>query len=325
MVLELDSLNHYINKLRPLPWRQVVMVIVGSFLTASILSSILGWMLMGTMTHKSVVDSELDVPVEFGQNLGVGKAAVEKILERNIFNSEGLMGDVDPDASGTQITKTQLPVKVLGIIYGGNPFNGIAMVEDTQQKTVNSLMINERLNHEAKVIEIQRDRIIIDHKGRKEFAPLEEVEIRRSSRAGGGKRKPTTAESLTGSGYATDAPPENFKEDGFERKGTNIELTAEYKNRLLGPDLANLLQDAKASPNLVDGMLKGWRMDRIRKNSFFEKAGMMNGDVVEEINGVLLSDAAQSIKQMQAVRNEGAFDIKINRNGQKLILNMKVR
>jgi type II secretion system protein C len=130
---------------------------------------------------------------------------------------------------------------------------------------------------------------------------------------------------LTGSGYATDAPPENYREEGFERKGNNIEVTSEYKNRLLSVDFANVLQDAKASPNMVDGVLKGWRMDRIRKSSFYEKAGMQNGDVVEEINGVVLSDAGQSIKLLQGMKNESEFDIKINRNGQRMILNMKVR
>lgn len=324
-MFEFESLNHYINKIRPLPWRTAVAVLVVSFLFSSLVSSILGWWLMGQVGNGLAGSLTTDQPLNFGQDIGLSKVAVDKILERNIFNSEGLMGDVDPNASGAQMAKTQLPIKILGIIYGGNPFNGIAMVENNQSKTVNSFMVGDQLTPEAKVTEIQRDMILIDNKGRKEFAPLEEVELRRSSRTGGGKKKNNAPESLTGNGYATDAPPENYKEEGFERKGNNIELTSEYKNRLLTVDFANVLQDAKASPNMVDGVLKGWRMDRIRKGSFYEKAGMQNGDVVEEINGVVLSDAGQSIKLMQGMRNESDIDIKINRNGQRMNLNLKVR
>jgi type II secretion system protein C len=324
-VFELDNLNHYINKLRPLPWRAAVAVLVTSFLLASIVSSILGWWLMGHVGNGLSSGQSNDEPINFGQDVGLAKVAMEKILERNIFNSEGLMGDVDPSADEAQMAKTQLPVRILGIIYGGTPFNGIAMVENTQNKSVNSFMVGDQLTPEAKVTEILRDMILIDNKGRKEFAQLEEIELRRTTRTGGGKKKSSTPESLTGSGYATDAPPENYREEGFERKGNNIEVTSEYKNRLLSVDFANVLQDAKASPNMVDGVLKGWRMDRIRKSSFYEKAGMQNGDVVEEINGVVLSDAGQSIKLLQGMKNESEFDIKINRNGQRMILNMKVR
>jgi general secretion pathway protein C len=324
-VLEFDNLNRYIDKIRPWPWRPSVAVLVASFMVSSLVSSIVGWWLMSQVGTGMVGVTTNDQPINFQQNIGLAKVAMDKILDRNIFNSEGLMGDVDPNASGAQMAKTQLPVRILGIIYGGNPYNGIAMVENNQSKTVNSFMVGDQLTPEAKVIEIQRDMILVDNKGRKEFAPLEEVELRRSSRAGGGKKKTNAPESLTGTGYATDAPPENFKEEGFERKGNNIELTSEYKNRLLTVDFANVLQDAKASPNMVDGVLKGWRMERIRKNSFYEKAGMQNGDVVEEINGVQLSDAGQSIKLLQNMRNEGEIDIKVNRNGQRMNLNLKVR
>jgi len=248
-----------------------------------------------------------------------------QVIHRNLFNSEGSIGDVDPKADGPQMAKTQLPIKVIGIIFGGTPFNGIAMIENTQNRTVNSFMVGDQMTPEAKLMEIQEDLIVIDNQGRKEFAAIEEVELRRSTRKGGGRKSSNLPETLAGSGYATEAPPETFKEEGFERKGGSIEMTAEYKSRLLTTDFASVLQDAKASPNLVDGVLRGWRMDRIRKNSFWEKSGIQNGDVIEEINGVALTDAGQSVKTLQQLRNESEVDIKLNRGGQKIILNLKVR
>jgi type II secretion system protein C len=324
VVIDFDHVTKYIERVRPWPWRVIIIVVVASFLVASIVSALLGWYFMG-QTGKASFVAELPFQAFSAQPpADAGKLAVTKILERNIFNSEGLMGDVD-GASGQQMAKTQLPIKVLGIIYGGTPFNGIVMIENSQTRVVNSFMVGDQMSPEAKLLEIQRDLILIDNQGRKEFAPLEEVELRRSTRTGGGKKKSNSPETLSGSGYALEAPPENFKEEGFERKGANIEMTSEYKNRLLTADFANVLQDAKASPNMVDGVLRGWRMDRIRKNSFYEKSGMQNGDIVEEINGVALSDAGQSVKLLQSFRNESEIDIKINRNGQKMLLNLKVR
>ena len=86
-----------------------------------------------------------------------------------------------------------------------------------------------------------------------------------------------------------------------------------------------MLQDAKASPNLVDGELKGFRLDRIRNDSIYQKAGLQNGDVVEEINGIPLSDTAQAIKLLQSLRNESDIEIRFSRGGAKQNLNMKVK
>ena len=300
-------------------------VTIVSFLAASVVSTYLGWWFMSQASKTERPASVGTQGITLQPSIGQAKVATDKILERNIFNSEGLTGDVDTAANGAQMAKTQLPLRVLGIIYGGTPFNGIVMVENTQNKSVNSFMVSDQLTPEAKLAEIHTDMILIDNQGRREYAQLLDVELRRSTRKGGAKKNATSPESLTGEGYATDAPPDAFKEDGFERRGTNIEVSAEYKNRLLTAELANVLQDAKASPNIVDGVLKGWRVDRIRKGSFFEKAGMQNGDVVEEINGVVLSDAGQSIALLKRMQSESEIDFKINRAGQAKTLNLKVK
>jgi type II secretion system protein C len=322
--MDAERIIRLLDKVKPWPWKMILAVTVASFLTASLVSVFIGSMLMSRTDRPAETAQQLPESFVNPSSAGDAKAAMEKILARNLFNSEGLIGE-DQGAGGDQIAKTTLPIKVLGIIYGGNPYNGIAMVENSQSRSINSFMVGDQLTPDAKVVEIQREQILIDNLGRREFAPIEEVELRRSTRRGGGKKKSNAPESLTGNGYTTEAPPENYKEEGFERKGNNIEVSAEYKTRLLTTDFANVLQDAKASPNMVDGVLKGWRMDRIRKNSFYEKSGMQNGDVVEEINGVVLSDAGQSIKLLNSLRNEGEIDMKINRNGQKIILNLKVR
>lgn len=324
-MFEPEIIIRYIDRVRPWPWRIIVAVIVVSFLIASIASALLGWVFIGRAGKSESQNIEEGETIVIYPSEAAAKLTITKILERNLFNSEGAMGDVDPTAEGPQMAKTQLPIKVIGIIYGGTPFNGIAMIENTQNRTVNSFMVGDQMSPEAKLLEIQREIIVIDNQGRKEFAAIEEVELRRSTRKGGGKKVANLPESLAGSGYTAEAPPESFKEEGFERKGGSIEMTAEYKSRLLTTDFASVLQDAKASPNLVDGVLRGWRMDRIRKNSFWEKSGMQNGDIIEEINGVALTDAGQSVKTLQSFRNESEVDIKVNRSGQKIILNLKVR
>jgi general secretion pathway protein C len=323
VMLSSDIVIRYADQARSWPWRKFAIVVVCSFLSASFVSSLIGWGLMGKTSKPETVNNDSDVPFEMAPTTSETKAVVAVILARNLFNSQGTFGDVSDKPATSEIPKSQLPIKLIGIIYGGTPFDGIAMIENSQNKSVNSFMVGEQVSAEAVLEEIQTDLILIKNNGQLEFVALDSVELRRSSRTGGGKKKQDS--DVAGQRNGMNSGLEYFKEDGFERKGKSIEMSAEYKNTLLGPGFATVLQDAKASPNMVDGVLKGWRMDQIKPESFYAKSGMQNGDVALEINGVVLSDAGQSVKLLKDLKNESEIDIKINRNGVDMTISLKVR
>ncbi|MCX6124241.1 MAG: hypothetical protein NTV34_05760 [Proteobacteria bacterium] len=311
MNFDVANITNFVDRIRLWPWRKVALVTTVSFVLASSVSTLIGYFMMGQTERFAPEAPPSDSGTGWSKSPTLSQPQLDKILERNIFNSEGGIGDVAQTGSSVdKIPKSTLPIKVVGIIYGGDPESGLAMVEHIEKHTVNSFLVGDPLTPEALLKEVQLDRILIDNQGRLEYAQLEESEIRRSSRKGKKTGRGSGGPSKdTGSGLMTDAPPDNYKEEGFERKGGLIEMTQEYKNRLLTVDFANVLQDAKASPNMVDGSLRGWRLDRI----------------LEEINGVILSDAGQAIKTLQGLRNESEIDIRLNRNGKPTNVNFKVR
>ncbi len=255
--------------------------------------------------------------------MSLDQASIDLILKRNIFNSEGKADDEKAKKGGDDIAITDLPIRVLGIIYGGDPYTGIALVENTAKKITNSFLINDQIESDATLERIEIDRLIILRAdGRREAAVLERQDIVRSSR----KRGKAKAAGESGDrGFASGAPPDSFKEPGFDRKGGQGEMSLDYKNKLLTTDFAQVLQDAKATPNIVDGEVRGFRLDRIRNDSIYQKAGLQNDDVIEEINGIPLSDAAQAIKLLNSLRNEPNIDIQYRRGGAKQTLNMKAK
>jgi len=332
---DMQFFAQYVEKLKPLPWRIYLIILAASFTAASLLSTIVGYVIV-SVHQKIPVNSSRAMGEEVyhfpDQAPTLTEQGLKKILERNIFNSENEQEDpnsLQRNGPSDEISRTTLPIKLVGLIYGGDATSGLAMVENTSKPgTVNSFLVGDVIapDQGATVKEILRDRILISVQDRVEYASLDEQEIRRSSRRRTKSSSGPASSSLAGSdSFATDAPPESFKEDGFVRGGGNIEMTSAYKQRLLGPDFANVLQDAKASPNMTPEGVKGFRLDRIRKNSIYEKAGLMNSDVVEEINGVPLTDAGQAIKLMQSLVNESEVEIRINRSGTKQTLNMKVK
>jgi len=321
------------ERLKPLPWRLFAIILSVSFFIATFTSTIIGILYMpseksrtGLQTQTGQEQGELKI-----QGVTLDKPAVDRILTRNIFNSEGEKGDVGAKKDGPgQVTneaiKSDLPVKLIGVIYGGDPFSGIAIVENTTKRSTNSFMVGDQVDRDAVVKEIHQDRIIVENQGRKEFVMIETTVVRRSSR-NRGKAKASVADAGAAGDrpLAAGAPPETYKEEGFSREKGDIEMTEAYKGKLLGPDMATVLQDAKADPNVVDNELRGFKLTRIRAGSIYEKAGFVNGDVIEEINGVSLTDTSQAIKLLQSVRNEKEIEVRYSRNGAKYTTTLRVR
>jgi general secretion pathway protein C len=117
-----------------------------------------------------------------------------------------------------------------------------------------------------------------------------------------------------------------FTESGFARgREGNIVADRRWVDKALTTDFAKTLQDAKASPNLVNGEVKGFVLTRIRPDSVYEKMGFQDGDVVEQINGIDLNDAARAIQTLNSLKNENAIELMVKRNGVAMPLKIQVK
>jgi general secretion pathway protein C len=323
----LVDLSKTIERLTELPWRAGLVVLGVSFLLASSLSTLLSQAFAPNPEKASLKAAAQAASVNVpNPTASLSPAAVDLIIKRNIFNSEGSTADDKKDDEAqpltTEIVKSDLPVKLVGTIYGGDPFTGIALVENNQKRTINSFLVGDTLTKDAVVKEVHREKIIIDRGGRLEFIETVKQELMR------GKRRKKAAPVSTSSGpapLATEPPPTAYKEEGFERKDKEVVMTQQYRNKLLTADFTKVLQDAKATPNMVDGELRGFVLNRIRKDSIYEKAGLQNDDIVTEVNGIGLTDTAQAIRLLQSLRNESEIEIRVLRGGTPTTFTLQVR
>ena len=310
-----------------LAWKISLTLIGIAFVGASIASTLIGsWISPKPVGQQKdrLIDDPFSIPTSVAS---LNQNAVDTILGRNIFNSEGGAENEPPverlTDSSSEAVKSDLPVKLMGTIYGGDPLSGIAMVENSNKRTINSFMVGDTLLQDAMVSKVLRERIIIERTGGKlEFIEVDKPELTRSRRSKAKARRPASSGPAP---IATDPPPNTFKEDGFERVNTDVTMTQAYKSKLLSSDFTKVLQDAKATPNMVDGELRGFRVDRIRQDSIYQKLGMQNGDIVQEINGIPLNDTAQAIRTLQGMREEKEFEVRISRGGSNMRLNLNVR
>lgn len=297
----------------------VLSMMVLAFVAASALSLFTSqYFLPGGQKNKIVASRVSSLGSIKVERKPMDKAVLVAILDRNIFNSEGKVGDsIDGPArtkASDKILKSDLQLKLLGVIFSGDPFNGLAMLEIGSANKTTSYMVGDKVQDDAVLYQVFDDRIILERAGGiREYVELQQFEIVSS------RGKKPSREIKSGAGVGTiagGASATEFKEDGFERKSNSIKLTQEYKRNLLSPDnLTKILQDAKAEPNMVGGQLQGFRLTRIKEDSVYEKAGFQNGDIIEEINGIPLRDAGGAIRLLNQLREAKDIEVRMNRNG----------
>lgn len=246
-----------------------------------------------------------------------------EILKRNLFNSEQkeeVVKDSNLQAVCSAV-KSDLPLKFTGVIFGGSKDTSLVLLESSATKQADTFVLNDFVPGEAKIVDIQRDKVVFvrGSSGCPEFLELQQPEVAK-------KRVPNLARSRSGGSQAAGGAAYDFTESGFARgRDGNIVADRRWVDKALTSDFAKTLQDAKASPNLVNGEVKGFVLTRIRPDSVYEKMGFQDGDVVEQINGIDLNDAARAIQTLNALKNENAIELMVKRNGVAVPLKIQVK
>ena len=270
------------QKFSGLPWTAAMYTIGIAFLFASVGSTAIAWLFFPTEEKTPAVRASqpavaFNVP---NQRTSFNDKQLTAFLDRELFQKEE---EADPDgeeqeepdvAEEDDAVRSNLQVKLVGTIYGGDPYTGIALVENSNKNSINSFMVGDVLIDGAKVVEVLRERIIVMNNDRREYIDVSKTKLvrkRQRKRATPSKPKSPGIKPL-----ATQPPPSTFKEPGFERKGNDMSMSQDYREKMLTTDFTKVLQDAKASPNMVDGELRGFKLTRIRQDSIYEKAGLQN-------------------------------------------------
>lgn len=249
-------------------------------------------------------------------NRSLASIDISKILQRNLFNLDGSLPDTTDQAKNGIVcplnpTKSSLGYRIAGIIFGGSAQNSVVLLE---QKGGNKSVVykyNDSVAGNGKITNITKDKIFISNNGScPEYLALEYPNPNASSRR-----------LAVSSGKAN----ANYSETGFERTGTNTQVTKPWVENILKNKLSSTLQDARALPNLVNGKIKGFIVTQIVPDSVYEKLGLQDDDVVSSINGIELNDAARAIQTLNSLRNETHIELKVTRNGQPITFNVNIQ
>jgi general secretion pathway protein C len=247
------------------------------------------------------------------------------ILRRNIFCSTcppiQLDGDPEPvilpDMAPLQPQPTQLPLKLLAVMYSPTPKAhkwNMAVIRNNDRKTVGAFGEGAQVDG-AILLSIADTRVYIDHAGATEFLDL--------------LSPPKSTPIPLARAMTPPVPPgDTFSQEldrGIKKLGENrYEIHRSTLESVLG-NLALLSRSARIVPEMRGGKPAGFRLFAVRPDGPFAKIGLQNGDVIASINGLEMTSPEKALEVYGKLKSASHLDLGLERNGQKVASEYAIR
>ena len=221
------------------------------------------------------------------------ESAYAVIYERDAFNA--VKGAPAGRASSDAAKRTDLNIKLWGTALAADPTQSFAIIEDLAARRQALYRVGDDILDAATLAKVEWDRVVLERNGDEEVLELASA------------RGPATTTTTGAAGAAI--------------AGERIRKTADDKfvidRRELEKTVANLNEvftQARAVPYFEEGKTVGFRVFAIKPGSVFEKIGLQNGDIINRVNGVELTDPTKAISLFTELQNEGHIAVDLQRN-----------
>jgi type II secretion system protein C len=228
------------------------------------------------------------------------------------------------------IEESDLRYRLVGTAAAArDPHRSVAVVEDESSRQT----VLVRPDHElsgARVVRIERKRIVVENKGQLQEIKFEEnpgalpppgSPAARAAPQKGARRTPNRVPA------AMPAAPPAVTPAGLQQKV--LELSAQASaaaEATAGQSQAvkrtqSILTQARIIPRYAeDGAMSGLEVSSIRPGSLLEAAGFENGDLVVAVNGAPLADPGEGLKVFRELATAERFVVSVERQGAVLEL-----
>ena len=197
--------------------------------------------------------------------------------------------------------KSSLEVELVGTIVVSDNNRSVAAVELKSEKKIEPFVVGDTILSSAVVVSIARKKVILRNTSSGE---LEYIGMNEDDEAA-----PTSVSSMLG-----------VKQAGQDR----VVLSRKDLNKSL-ENLNELLTQARAVPNMENGVINGFRLFSVQPGSLYQKLGAQNGDVIKSVNGIDIKDPATAMSLLQQLQTMNRLEFKLERGGsdKSLVVDIK--
>jgi type II secretion system protein C len=265
------------------------------------------------------------------------------IQERNLFGGRGRTAAPPPPrpAAPAPPAKPAANLKLVGTVVGA-PERTYAVIEDLGTKRQDLYRLGD-LVREAKVVEVTRNRVVLDHRGRQE----ELLSFEKSDTAG-----VPPSEALTRQPNVPRRPPrgrpepqapqqpesqesqENQESQESQEESSEVQIERLSENMWrVGRDnlveqldnFGQLMKEARLTPHFSGGQPDGFMLTNLPRNSFLARMGLRSGDIMKGINGQKFGSLEEFFQAYQQLQTEPMLQLEVERSNRTETLTYEIR
>jgi general secretion pathway protein C len=231
------------------------------------------------------------------------------IVERNLFRTTDrpiVVDQTDPNS----LEATALQLDLYGTIAGEGG-RGYAIIEERDKKRQRVYKVGDRVAG-ATIVKIMRNAVVL------RLGEKDQVLKKKEIASTGSDRRPlpgmAAQQTQPASPGAAPSPRPLSRPPAAGPSGS-------------AADLAGLLTQARVIPNVKagsSGKPDGVIINEIQPGSLFENAGLVNGDVIQEVNGRTVTGVADLVSMYRDLKPGTSLSVKVTRSGRQVVLNHTV-
>ena len=233
-----------------------------------------------------------------------------KIVERNIFGATEKVEAVPVEEVGPieTLEETSLQLSLHGTIAGDSA-SARAIILDQRKRSQDIYRVGDSVQ-EAQIRQILRGKVILRHGEKDEILTMVE-----------GKDSPQPAAKVNSRrrpGRQTRRPAQTapLEESSGEIEEVTIPIAKDVLQNSMN-DLNDLMTQVRVRPYFRRGKPEGLIVSQIKSGSVFSKLGLMNGDIIANVNGKQMSSPEEAFQFYNSLKSGKAVSIEITRRGKK--------
>ena len=221
------------------------------------------------------------------------------IIDRNVFDAKTLASfEPEPEPEPENLEETKLPVRLVGTQAHSVRENSKAVLADGSGRNWELLWEGDELSRHdgVQLVRIERRRVVLDNKGRREELRLDEATNEPTQRR---PDRSSRRRSRRASNPRNDTPApiaERLKQLRRDSGGSSR-------------GVGSILSQGRPVPKWEDGQLVGMELRDVEAGGLYERVGLSEGDVITAVNGIQLDNAADASRVLSELSSADSLEI----------------
>ena len=210
--------------------------------------------------------------------------------------------------------ETRLALVLTGIVASTEDGLGSAVIKGGSREQVYAVGDDLPVSGKVTLVKVMPRQVVIDNSGTYELIKLYE---------GPGLVLPTRAAQKARPDSATPATSQSAGDDTVVDVEARAIVAGQYRQQLYeAPE--SLARVVSISPVREGGSVSGYRIAPGADRDAFNATGFQSGDVVKAVNGLALSDASNTLKLYQLMKDANQATFELERNGESVTLSVDI-